>query len=67
MVNIKVCKSCDVTKEISEFQKRKDSKDGYRNDCKLCRKNIYPNIINALCNLQPLWAEENLKKSNKFK
>lgn len=25
-----------------------------------------PNIINALCNLQPLWAEENIKKSNKW-
>lgn len=23
-------------------------------------------IINMLCNLQPLWKEENLKKSNKF-
>lgn len=32
MVNIKVCKSCGVAKEISEFQKRKDSKDGYREE-----------------------------------
>ncbi|AVH85447.1 hypothetical protein Rostov1_00057 [Vibrio phage Rostov-1] len=24
-----------------------------------------PKIINALSNLQPLWAEENLKKSDK--
>lgn len=26
-----------------------------------------PKIINALDNLQPLWAEDNLKKSNKIK
>jgi len=25
------------------------------------------NIINMLCNLQPLWRKENLRKSNKFK
>ena len=25
-----------------------------------------PNIVNALCNLQPLWAEENLRKGNKI-
>lgn len=24
-----------------------------------------PNIVNALCNLQPLWAKENLSKGNK--
>ncbi len=24
------------------------------------------NMINMLCNLQPLWKEENLRKSNKF-
>ena len=26
-----------------------------------------PKIVNSLCNLQPLWAEENLSKGNKFK
>ena len=26
-----------------------------------------PSIVNALCNLQPLWKIDNLKKSNKWK
>jgi hypothetical protein len=25
-----------------------------------------PRIINMLCNLQPIWANENLSKSNKY-
>jgi len=30
------------------------------------KKGTPANIVNALCNLQPLWAEENLSKWNKF-
>jgi len=26
---------------------------------------VRPHIINALCNLQPLWAEENLSKNDR--
>lgn len=33
----KICKKCCVEKPTSEFEKRKDSKDGYRPVCKLCR------------------------------
>jgi hypothetical protein len=35
---MKTCNCCGVSKQLSEFYKRKDSPDGYRNDCKLCRK-----------------------------
>lgn len=35
---MKVCVVCEATKSLSEFYKRKDSPDGYRNDCKECRK-----------------------------
>ena len=32
----KVCSKCNKEKEICEFYKRKESKDGYRSDCKCC-------------------------------
>ncbi len=35
---MKTCVTCQNTKTLSEFYKRKDSPDGYRNDCKDCRK-----------------------------
>lgn len=33
----KTCISCCQTKSVNFFYKRKDSPDGYRNDCKECR------------------------------
>jgi len=42
---MKKCNCCGTIKELSEFHKRKDTKDGYRNECKDCRnskaKNSY--------------------------
>jgi post-segregation antitoxin (ccd killing protein) len=43
---MKVCVVCNNSKPLSEFYKRVDSPDGYRNDCKKCRsantlKNYY--------------------------
>ena len=32
----KMCIKCNDTKPIDEFRKRKDSKDGHRNDCRIC-------------------------------
>jgi len=37
---MKICTKCNIEKELGEFYKRKDSKDGYRTDCKECRDNI---------------------------
>ena len=34
----KKCKKCNVVKDVCEFGKRKDAKDGLRNHCKRCRK-----------------------------
>ena len=33
------CKACKQTKNFSEFRKRKDSKDGFRNVCRVCQDN----------------------------
>jgi len=35
---MKLCVKCKAQKPLSEFYKRTDSPDGYRNDCKDCRK-----------------------------
>ena len=32
----KVCSKCKTEKEICEFYKRKETKDGHRSDCKCC-------------------------------
>ena len=41
---MKKCKKCNIEKPFNEFHKRKDSKDGHRNDCKECvckHKKVY--------------------------
>lgn len=47
-VEKKICKKCNIEKNISFFSNKKENKDGHRNDCKSCRK-VY---------------EENWKKEN---
>lgn len=37
---MKICRICGELKELNEFHKKKDSKDGTRNECKECCKNI---------------------------
>jgi len=37
-VKTKVCSVCNIEKELNDFYLRSDSKDGYRNDCKVCFK-----------------------------
>ena len=39
---MKTCSKCKITKELIDFEKRVDSKDGYRNYCRTC-KNLRQN------------------------
>ncbi len=61
---MKICVTCQDTKSLSEFYKRKDSPDGYRNDCKDCRKarslkNFYadPDVKRAK-NMEAYWKRK---------
>jgi hypothetical protein len=46
-VESKCCKSCNIEKELHLFPSRKDSKDGYRNQCINC-KSIFKKQIDKL-------------------
>lgn len=35
--NVKTCRVCGQSKPTTEFYKRKDSPDGFRNDCRACK------------------------------
>lgn len=37
---MKTCRICKIDKDISEYHKKKGSKDGHRNECKICVKII---------------------------
>ena len=38
---MKICTCCLIEKELTEFYKKKSSKDGYRSICKKCNKEYY--------------------------
>lgn len=38
-MEMKKCSKCGETKPLSDFEKDKSRKSGYRSECKLCRKN----------------------------
>ncbi len=43
MLQLKICCKCKIEKDISQFGNLKSSKDGYRYDCKICRKTYREN------------------------
>lgn len=43
---MKICRKCNEPKELSEYHKRKDSRDGHRNECKICFNNAVYNQPN---------------------
>ena len=55
---MKECSTCEIDKELTEFNKRKSSKDGYEGTCKKCRH------IKRLTN--PKHKEIQVKATRKF-
>jgi hypothetical protein len=65
---MKVCKKCNIEKNYNNFPIRKDSKDGYRNECKECiRKNKKFVIIDEYININKKCLKCNeIKEINSF-
>ena len=70
---MKVCRICGNKKEYNEFHKKKDTKDGFRNECKECIKNVMkkykddPKIAEELTKHVLDSREEQVKESIKHK
>lgn len=62
---MKVCKDCHIEKELYDFPKNKQMKDGHINQCKSCRS-VYLKLCFHYTNLQLLPLKENLSKNGKL-
>jgi hypothetical protein len=59
----KICSSCKLDKPYSEFHKNKSMKDGYHNNCKVCRHNFNIGNLN-IKNKNKKYYEINKEKIN---
>jgi hypothetical protein len=63
----KICVKCCVLKDISEFGKQKQNKDGYNGKCKLCIKGYNKNYCqNNKEELKILRKQYNIKNKERF-
>ena len=53
--NMKKCSTCKIKKELTEFNKRKASKDGLRSQCRSCRKEYLKK-----------WYQQNKERHNEY-
>lgn len=69
-MEFKICSRCNIELAISNFGKLKNSKDGYRYDCKGCRKQYRINNQNEIKITQSNYYKNNktslLKKSKEY-
>lgn len=63
----KVCIKCNEEKIVSEFYKRKNSVDGYRNDCKSCMNDRVINSPNRKQNKKNYYENNKEKVKQKVK
>jgi hypothetical protein len=77
----KMCRICNIEKKVTEFYKRKNSIDGYRNDCKDCqnkkslenpnrnlnKKNYYISNKEKIKEKSKKWIQENKELSKETK
>lgn len=71
---IKICTTCNLEKEFSEFYKRSNSSDGYQSTCKFCRKTIdaasyikYEHRRESIKDRRDKLREDNLKFMRRYK
>jgi len=64
---MKQCRTCNQNKPLSDFPKNPDSKDGFRSECKLCRKqkNNIGHDQEDRINKVKEWAQSILDNKNK--
>ena len=66
-----ICSKCLLEKKIENFAKRKDSPDGYRKQCRECRKGVIKqyrkNNKKKLYTYSKIYYEENKEKIDKYK
>lgn len=64
---MKTCIKCKINKELACFTQRKNSSDGYRNECKLCIKeyniNYRKNNIEKLKEKRKIYNKKNSKNN----
>jgi hypothetical protein len=67
----KLCIGCNTEKELSYFPKRKDSKDGYRNMCKIFHKAEATKYRNKNKNTQKeyqkIYRKNNIEKATEYR
>jgi hypothetical protein len=66
MSDSKICSTCNIKKEVSEFNKNKNSNDGFQTKCKLCTKKYnkerYLKNTDILKIKAKKWSKDNSEK-----
>lgn len=64
---MKTCNKCNIEKELTEFNKSKQNKDGYRNTCTKCRIEINKEWINKNKNKVKEYKEKWLYNNKEYR